>query len=288
VAPPLQEGAPVVLVHQTVPVVGRRKRARRRGTVVPVAAASVVALAAATSNAIALQSIDQPATPLALDSGTLAQRAAQAQPESRKLSLAHVREEREAAATRSSRDGSTRPTSREQAADRAQQAAEARDRAAWEELRVRDLAEVARSSGGRGTAVMDRVVRWVVPLDSYRLSAGFGQSGSLWSSNHTGQDFAASTGTPVKAVGAGRIIFSGWDGSYGNKIEVRHADGTVTWYCHLSDYAQRSGYVAAGEVIGYVGSTGNSTGPHLHLEVRPGDGDPVSPRAWFRELGIEL
>jgi murein DD-endopeptidase MepM/ murein hydrolase activator NlpD len=128
--------------------------------------------------------------------------------------------------------------------------------------------------------------KWVIPILHYRLTAGFGEYG-LWSHAHTGQDFAAPTGSPVRAVGDGTIIFAAFDGSYGNKIAVEHADGLVTWYAHLSSFVRTSGHVKAGELIGRVGSTGNTTGPHLHFEVRPHDGAPVPPLTWLREHGVK-
>jgi murein DD-endopeptidase MepM/ murein hydrolase activator NlpD len=123
---------------------------------------------------------------------------------------------------------------------------------------------------------------WVVPILSYRLTAGFGDTG-LWSHAHTGQDFAAPSGTPVRAAGDGEIIFASYDGAYGNKIAIAHPDGTVTWYAHLSAYLRTDGKVQAGDLIGRVGSTGNVTGPHLHFEVRPHDGGPVPPLAWLTQ-----
>ncbi|KWX02165.1 Peptidase M23 [Carbonactinospora thermoautotrophica] len=138
--------------------------------------------------------------------------------------------------------------------------------------------------GVKRRAVSRRAV--VLPLKSYRITAGFGQVGNRWSRRHTGLDMAAPLGTPVRAVSAGTIISAGWGGPYGNRIKIRHADGTQTWYCHLSAYVRRSGRVAAGQVIGRVGSTGNSTGPHLHLEVRPGGGAPVNPLTWLRAHGL--
>ena len=129
--------------------------------------------------------------------------------------------------------------------------------------------------------------KWVLPMTDFRLTAGFGATG-LWSSVHTGQDFAAPYGTPVRAVGDGRIIFASYEGSYGNKIVVEHLDGSVTWYAHLSSFVRTSGIVKAGDVIGRVGSTGNSTGDHLHLEVRPRAGAPVPPLTWLRQHGIKI
>jgi murein DD-endopeptidase MepM/ murein hydrolase activator NlpD len=130
--------------------------------------------------------------------------------------------------------------------------------------------------------------KWVRPITSDRLTAGFGASSGLWANRHTGQDFASPSGTPVRAVGDGVIISAGYDGAYGNKIVVRHADGTETWYAHLSTFERDSGSVKAGELIGRVGSTGNTTGSHLHFEVRPGGGEPVNPLGWLRTHGVRV
>lgn len=130
--------------------------------------------------------------------------------------------------------------------------------------------------------------RYVKPLDSYRVSASFGSTGTLWAGAHTGMDMSASYGTSVMSVTTGEIIFAGWDGSYGNKIVVRHWDGTETWYCHLSRIIQRSGTVSPGDVIGAVGSTGNSTGPHLHFEVHPSGGGAIDPRPYMSDQGVSL
>ena len=121
--------------------------------------------------------------------------------------------------------------------------------------------------------------RWTLPVTSYRLTAGtFGESSYLWSTVHTGLDFAASEGSPISSVATGTVTEAGYAGSYGYRTIVTHADGTEIWYCHQSSIGVVVGEsVGRGEVIGLVGSTGNVTGPHLHLEVRPGGGDPDDP-----------
>ncbi len=130
---------------------------------------------------------------------------------------------------------------------------------------------------------------WVSPLASYRLSAGFGQTSYLWSSVHTGLDLSAPSGTPILSAARGVVTEVGYDGSYGNKTVVTLEDGTELWYCHQTSYAVSVGEtVNPGEVLGYVGTTGNTTGPHLHIEVRPGAGDPVDPYAAFQAHGITL
>jgi murein DD-endopeptidase MepM/ murein hydrolase activator NlpD len=130
---------------------------------------------------------------------------------------------------------------------------------------------------------------WVSPLDSYGMSAGFGASSYLWSHLHTGLDLSAPIGSSIKNVANGVVTEVGYDGSYGNKTVVTLDDGTEIWYCHQTSFLANVGdTVRGGEVIGTVGSTGNSTGPHLHIEVRPGGGDPVDPYEAFLVHGITL
>lgn len=127
---------------------------------------------------------------------------------------------------------------------------------------------------------------WRYPTSSVALTATFGQYG-LWSSYHTGLDFNGNTGDPVMAVANGVVTSAGYDGAYGNKIVVQLEDGTEIWFCHLNSYAVSVGdAVRGGEVIGSVGATGNVTGSHLHLEVRPGGGDPVDPYLAMQQHGL--
>lgn len=93
---------------------------------------------------------------------------------------------------------------------------------------------------------------------------------------HSGVDMAAGSGTPIRAAGSGRVIYAGYRGGYGNTVMIDHGGGKVTLYAHQSRIAVRGGSVGKGQVIGYVGSTGMSTGPHLHFEVRV-NGSPVNP-----------
>ena len=118
------------------------------------------------------------------------------------------------------------------------------------------------------------------------MSASFGEAGSSWSSGyHTGQDFTAPYGTPVFAASGGTITFAGWSDSYGNKIEITHPDGNQTWYAHLASLEQTGGTVKPGQVIGYVGCTGNCYGNHLHFEFHPGGGEATDPMAWLSQRG---
>jgi septal ring factor EnvC (AmiA/AmiB activator) len=104
--------------------------------------------------------------------------------------------------------------------------------------------------------------------------------GPRWGRVHRGIDQGASSGTPIGAAKAGRVIFAGWQGGYGNVILIDHG-GAVSAYAHQSRFAVGQGEsVARGQTIGYVGSTGNSTGPHLHLEIRV-NGSAVNPRQYL-------
>lgn len=101
------------------------------------------------------------------------------------------------------------------------------------------------------------------------ITSRFGARSSIRSSAHTGLDIATSTGTPIVAAAAGTVTFSGYKGSYGNMIVITHGNGVQTYYGHCSKlYVSAGTYVSQGQTIAAVGSTGNSTGPHLHLEVR--------------------
>lgn len=101
------------------------------------------------------------------------------------------------------------------------------------------------------------------------ISSRFGVRSSIRSSAHTGLDIATSTGTPVKAAAAGTVTFAGWKGSYGNLMVITHSNGVQTYYGHCSKlYLSAGATVSQGQTIAAVGSTGNSTGPHLHFEIR--------------------
>ena len=128
--------------------------------------------------------------------------------------------------------------------------------------------------------------KWVLPLAVYQITATFGEYG-LWASYHTGLDFNGNTGDPIMAIANGTVTSTGYDGAYGNKTVVTLDDGTEIWFCHqTSIYVSVGDRVNGGEVIGTVGATGNVTGSHLHLEVRPGGGGPVDPFDAFVDHGI--
>ncbi|MFD4260006.1 M23 family metallopeptidase [Streptomyces sp. NPDC058534] len=130
--------------------------------------------------------------------------------------------------------------------------------------------------------------QFTLPTSSYTISSTFGQAGAYWSSGqHTGLDFAAPTGTLLKAVHSGTITSAGWDGSYGYKTVLTLDDGTEIWYAHQSSISVSVGQeVTTGDVIGRVGATGNVTGAHLHMEVHSGGGSGIDPMAWLQSKGL--
>lgn len=127
---------------------------------------------------------------------------------------------------------------------------------------------------------------WTLPMKHYQLTARFGEYG-LWSSMHTGLDFNGDTGDPIYAIARGTVTSAGYAGAYGNRTIITLDDGTEIWFCHQSAFDVSVGQtVSQGQLIGYVGATGHVTGSHLHVEVRPGGGDPVDPYTAFQAHGV--
>jgi murein DD-endopeptidase MepM/ murein hydrolase activator NlpD len=160
---------------------------------------------------------------------------------------------------------------------------------------IAEINEQAQERTGKILALGDAAERradeiaknlWVLPTVGYHLTARFGQTG-LWSSIHTGLDFAAPSGSPIYAVANGVITSAGYDGAYGNKTVETLPDGTEIWYCHQSTIGVEVGdKVIQSEQIGTLGSTGHVTGPHVHVEVRPAGGDPIDPYPEFLYHGV--
>jgi len=144
------------------------------------------------------------------------------------------------------------------------------------QLMARIQAAQARSSTG-GTATVRSSSGFVWPASGI-VTSGFGWR---WGRMHEGIDIAAPTGTPISAAASGTVIYAGWMGGYGNLVVIDHGGGLATAYGHQSSIAVSSGtQVSQGQTIGYVGSTGHSTGPHLHFEVRV-NGSPVDPMGYL-------
>ncbi|MFF0430858.1 transglycosylase family protein [Streptomyces sp. NPDC004327] len=133
---------------------------------------------------------------------------------------------------------------------------------------------------------------FVSPVADTDIGTRYRVAGSSWSSGyHTGVDFPVPTGTSVRAVAVGRVVSAGWGGAYGYQVVIRHADGRYSQYAHLSALTVREGQrVNTGQRIGRSGSTGNTSGPHLHFEMRtgPGYGSDIDPLAYLRARGVSI
>lgn len=141
------------------------------------------------------------------------------------------------------------------------------------------IAAELRPGGSAGLSSGGGSGRLAWPLQG-SISSGFGYRQDPFGGGtrmHTGIDIPAPTGTPIRAAAAGTVVSAGWNGGYGNAVIIDHGDGLATLYGHQSKLGSSAGQkVNQGDVIGYVGSTGNSTGPHLHFEVRV-NGEPQNP-----------
>ncbi|MFE7625958.1 M23 family metallopeptidase [Streptomyces sp. NPDC057509] len=184
---------------------------------------------------------------------------------------------------------------------KAKKKAEAKKKAAEKAARAKAKAEAAaraekaRESASRAARSSARATlgtSYQLPVAGSYVTTGYKSSGSLWSSgSHSGIDFHAASGSSVVAVGAGTVVEAGWGGAYGNNIVLRMTDGTYTQYGHLSSIGVTVGQsVGAGQRIGLSGSTGNSTGPHLHFEARttPSYGSDMDPVAYLRAHGVAV
>jgi murein DD-endopeptidase MepM/ murein hydrolase activator NlpD len=130
-----------------------------------------------------------------------------------------------------------------------------------------------------------------MPVEGFTLTSGYGMRNHPvlgGRRNHNGVDLAAPTGTPVYATADGLVSRAEYFGSYGNYIQIEHGGELETRYAHLSDYVVAAGeQVRKGQLIGFVGSTGRSTGPHLHYEVRVA-GDAVDPRPYMVDTQLAV
>ncbi|MFD5683316.1 M23 family metallopeptidase [Streptomyces bacillaris] len=186
-----------------------------------------------------------------------------------------------------------------------QQAADAAEaKAKAKAAKARAKAEAERKAEARAKEIREEKARAARAAERARLNAfhlpvagsyvttGYKSGGALWSSgSHSGVDFRAASGSSVVAVGAGTVVEAGWGGAYGNNVVLRMADGTYTQYGHLSSITVSVGQsVTSGQRIGLSGSTGNSTGPHLHFEARttPEYGSDMDPVAYLRSHGVNV
>ncbi len=146
---------------------------------------------------------------------------------------------------------------------------------------------VAPARKTRPAAPIKTTAQWVNPLPEGAVTSCFGER---WGRLHAGVDLATAEGTPIRAAGAGVIVAAGPAEGYGNAVLIDHGDGYLTHYGHLSTISVTVGqHVTAGEQIGAEGSTGHSTGPHLHFEVHKGYyKNPIEPTRWMYDHGVEI
>ena len=164
----------------------------------------------------------------------------------------------------------------------AERAAERRAEARVRASRAAERTKIVAKKKAELAATRD----WVLPVESYRFTSPFG---SRWGRLHAGNDFAAPIGTPLAAMSSGTVVFAGTQSGYGTKLEIRYWDGTVSWYAHMSRIDVNVGdELRSGQVVGAVGNSGVSTGPHLHLEIHPDGGGPVDPLPWLNEQGLKV
>ncbi|QNE75968.1 peptidoglycan DD-metalloendopeptidase family protein [Streptomyces finlayi] len=184
---------------------------------------------------------------------------------------------------------------------RAAEEKEAAERAAAEAKAQQNEAEAAAAAEKKAAeeeaarkAEAERLAKlaasYTLPVSSYTITATFGQAGSMWSSGqHTGLDFATQAGAPVKAVHGGTVTSAGWHTSYGYHTVIELDNGMEVTYSHQSSLNVSAGQkVNTGDIIGRAGSTGNSSGVHLHLEVHTAGGSGIDPMSWLRSKGLTL
>ncbi|MFJ9657121.1 M23 family metallopeptidase [Streptomyces griseoflavus] len=172
-------------------------------------------------------------------------------------------------------------------AAKAEKAAEAKKAAAEKAAQAKKAAKAAAKK---------KQASWVSPVKSYQLSASYAANGGMWASKHSGQDYAVPTGTPVVAVHGGTVVKAGGNGAgdgpaYGNAVVIKHSNGKYSQYAHLSSVNVKAGQIVkTGQKIALSGNTGNSSGPHLHFEIRttPNYGSAVNPATFLRANGVNL
>ncbi|MEV7286796.1 M23 family metallopeptidase [Streptomyces sp. NPDC093252] len=137
---------------------------------------------------------------------------------------------------------------------------------------------------------------WVKPVKQYTKTASFAQNGARWAATHSGQDFAVPTGTQVYAANGGTVVKAGGNGggdgpAYGNAVVIKHGNGMFSQYAHLSQVNVKVGQIVkTGQKIALSGNTGNSSGPHLHFEIRKtaNYGSAVDPVSFLRAKGLSI
>jgi murein DD-endopeptidase MepM/ murein hydrolase activator NlpD len=182
------------------------------------------------------------------------------------------------------------------AASAVQAQAAVQAKAAKAEAVKAEKAAAVKKAAVKKAAAKKAAPSWVDPVKKYKLSASFAQNGGMWQSTHSGQDFAVPSGTQVVATHGGTVVKAGGNGAgdgpaYGNAVVIKHGNGTYSQYAHLSKVTVRIGQIVkTGQEIAKSGNTGNSSGPHLHFEIRttPNYGSAVDPVKFLRAKGVTV
>ncbi|MDI3388898.1 M23 family metallopeptidase [Streptomyces sp. B-S-A8] len=164
------------------------------------------------------------------------------------------------------------------------------------EAQAKAQAAAATKKAEAKAAAAKKASGWGNPVKNYTLSASYAQAGGMWSSKHSGQDFAVPVGTKVSAVHSGTVVKAGPNGAgdgpaYGNAVVIKHDNGRYSQYAHLSKVGVKVGQkVKTGQEIARSGNTGNSSGPHLHFEIRtsPNYGSAINPANFMSSLGVKF
>ncbi|MGV9452262.1 M23 family metallopeptidase [Streptomyces sp. NPDC003635] len=154
----------------------------------------------------------------------------------------------------------------------------------------------AKTATAAKAAKKAKAVSWVKPVKKYTKSASFAANGAMWQSTHSGQDFAVASGTQVYAAHGGTVVKAGSNGAgdgpaYGNAVVIKHGNGTYSQYAHLSKIQVKVGQIVkTGQKIALSGNTGNSSGPHLHFEIRTtaNYGSAIDPVSFLRGKGLSI
>ncbi|MFF9116763.1 M23 family metallopeptidase [Streptomyces massasporeus] len=191
-------------------------------------------------------------------------------------------------------------------AQAAAQAKVAKAKAKAEAVKAEKAAKAAKAAAAKKAAEKKAAAKkaaakkakpsWVDPVKKYSLSASFAQNGGMWAHKHSGQDFAVPSGTQVVAAHGGTVVKAGGNGAgdgpaYGNAVVIKHGNGTYSQYAHLSKVTVHVGQIVkTGQEIAKSGNTGNSSGPHLHFEIRttPNYGSAIDPVKFLRAKGVKV
>lgn len=179
----------------------------------------------------------------------------------------------------------------------AQQAAAQNKAATTAKQDAADKAAAAKKAAAKKAAdAKKKASSWEAPVSDYKLSATYGTGGARWAQKHSGQDFAVPIGTKVEAAHSGTVVKAGPNGggdgpAYGNAIVIKHSNGKFSQYAHLSKINVNIGqHVKTGEKIALSGNTGNSSGPHLHFEIRTtaNYGSAINPVSFLRTVNVTI